>query len=361
MIGSLGRRWRKNLAVIITYGLVISLLAAVIFLTQSLTREGIAALQGAPEILVHRLSAGRHGLTPVGDAAALARIAGVQAAVPRLWAYTIDTGGEMLLLRVPEHLRLKDDEATVGAELFRRRALSLGASLRLHTQSGEPLALTISGIAETTTALESAALVNLSASAFRTLTGIPEGEAMDLGLSVRNRRELATIAAKISEADPATRPIIREELVRTYTSVFNWRSGVIILILLVPVLAFILFAWDKAAGLSLDERREIGILKAIGWETADVILLKFYEAAAVSLAAFVLGAGLALLVLALPHVAVVPVLLGWSTLYPAFRPGLAVGAYQVATLFFLVVFPYLVATVIPAWRAATTDPDLVMK
>jgi hypothetical protein len=59
--------------------------------------------------------------------------------------------------------------------------------------------------------------------------------------------------------------------------------------------------------------------------------------------------------------AVLPALLGWSTLYPPFRPGLAVGAYQVATLFFLVVFPYLVATVVPAWRAATTDPDLVMR
>jgi len=39
----------------------------------------------------------------------------------------------------------------------------------------------------------------------------------------------------------------------------------------------------------------------------------------------------------------------------------AVGAYQVATLLFLVVFPYLVATVIPAWRAATIDPDRVMR
>jgi ABC-type lipoprotein release transport system permease subunit len=55
------------------------------------------------------------------------------------------------------------------------------------------------------------------------------------------------------------------------------------------------------------------------------------------------------------------VLLGWSTLYPAFRPAPALGAYQVATLFFLTVFPYLVATVVPAWRAGTTDPDLVMR
>ncbi len=143
---------------------------------------------------------------------------------------------------------------------------------------------------------------------------------------------------------------------------FNWRSGVIIAALLVPVLAFILFAWDKAAGLSPDERREIGILKAIGWETSDVILLKFYEAVAVSLAGFRAGGRPGRGELGGPEAtAVLPALLGWSTLYPFFRPTAAVGAYQMATLFFLAVFPYLVATVIPAWRAATTDPDLVMR
>jgi hypothetical protein len=363
VVGSLCRRWRKNVAVVSVYGLVIFTLASVVFLTQSLTQESLATLRAAPEIMVQRLSTGRHGLTPMGDVATLARIAGVQAAVPRLWAYHTDPAiGEMLLLRVPEGNGPREHEATAGAAVLRRRAIPVGGVLRLQSHAGEPFNLTVAGVAETLTPLESAALVNVSEAAFRTLTGTPAGQATDLVLRVRNRRELSTIATKISESQPAARPIIRDELVRSYTSVFNWRSGVIIAALLVPVLAFILFAWDKAAGLSPDERREIGILKAIGWETADIILLKFYEAVAVSLAAFVLGSGLAVGALALPHpFAVLPALLGWSTLYPPFRPTPALGAYQMATLFFLAVFPYLVATVIPAWRAATTDPDLVMR
>ncbi|HSB67910.1 MAG TPA: FtsX-like permease family protein [Candidatus Methylomirabilis sp.] len=363
LAGSLRRRWRKNVAVVWVYGLVIFILASVVFLTQSLTHESVAALDGAPEIMLQRLQTGRHGLTPVQDAGALLRIAGVRAAYPRLWAYHGDGAtGETLLLRVPDGTRLRQDEARAGAELLRRRGIPVGGSLSLRGHAGEPLVLTISGVAQTSTPLESAALVNVSEAAFRALTGMPEGQATDLVLRVRNRRELATIATKIGEGDSAARPIIRDELVRTYTSVLNWRSGVIIAALLVPVLAFILFAWDKAAGLSPDERREIGILKAIGWETSDVILLKCYEALAVSLAAFLLGGALALTSLARPHpLAVLPALLGWSTLYPPFRPGVGVGPYQVATLFFLVVFPYLVATVIPAWRAATTDPDLVMR
>jgi hypothetical protein len=361
--GSLTRRWRKNVAVVGVYGLVVFALSSVVFLTQSLTQEAVATLRAGPEITVQRLSAGRHGLTPIGETAGLTRIAGVHGAFPRLWAYYTDPGsGETLLVRVPEGNPPGGTEATAGAEFLRRRAIPVGGSIRMSGHAGEPLELTVSGVAETTTPLESAALLNVSEAVFRKLTGMPDGQATDLGLRVRNRRELPTIAEKISRILPDARPIIRDELVRTYTSVFNWRSGVIIVALLVPVLAFIIFAWDKAAGLSPDERREIGILKAVGWETADVILLKVYEAVSVSLVAFVLGAALAVATLAFPRpLAMLPALLGWSTLYPSFRPAVALGAYQVTTLFFLAVFPYLVATVIPAWRAATTDPDLVMR
>jgi ABC-type lipoprotein release transport system permease subunit len=362
-LDSLRRRWQKNLAVTAMYGLVIFLLASVVFVTQSLTRESVATLSSSPEIMVQSLSAGRHGLTPTTEIARLAGITGVQAARARLWAYYSDAAtGETLLLQVPDGERLRSNEVLAGEALLRHWGLHAGTEVYLQSHAGVPLVLRIAGVAETATPLASAALLQVSEATFRALTGMPAGYAMDLVLRVRNPRELGVVAAKIAEAHPGARPIIRDELVRTYASVFQWRSGVIIAVLLVPVLAFILFAWEKAAGLSPDERRELGILKAIGWETSDVLLLKGYEAMGVSLAAFVLGAGMAVVSLAVPApLAALSALLGWSTRYPPFRPAAAVGAYQVATLFCLAVFPYLAATIIPAWRAATTDPDLVMR
>jgi ABC-type lipoprotein release transport system permease subunit len=56
-----------------------------------------------------------------------------------------------------------------------------------------------------------------------------------------------------------------------------------------------------------------------------------------------------------------PVLKGWSTLAPAFRLVPFIDPYLVAILFFLTVVPYTVATIIPSWRAATIDPDAVMR
>jgi ABC-type lipoprotein release transport system permease subunit len=197
---------------------------------------------------------------------------------------------------------------------------------------------------------------------FRRLLGVSKGHFTDLSVRVKNLRELPTIARKIKKILPDTRPIARDEILRTYDSIFNWRGGIMIVILSGAVMAFIIFAWDKASGLSAEEKRETGILKAIGWETSDVILMKFWEGMTVSLSSFLSG-----IILAYVHVFFTsgvlfePVLKGWSVLYPAFKLTPFIDAYQVATLFFLTVVPYTAATIIPSWRAATIDPDAVMR
>jgi ABC-type lipoprotein release transport system permease subunit len=127
-------------------------------------------------------------------------------------------------------------------------------------------------------------------------------------------------------------------------------------------LAFVIFAFEKASGLSAEERREIGTLKAIGWETSDVIVMKFWEAIAVSLTAFLLGT-----ILAYVHIFVMSaplfeqVLKGWSVLYPRFRLTPFISPYELATLFFLSVVPYIAATIIPSWKASIVDPDSIMR
>jgi ABC-type lipoprotein release transport system permease subunit len=48
-------------------------------------------------------------------------------------------------------------------------------------------------------------------------------------------------------------------------------------------------------------------------------------------------------------------------LYPDFRLTPEVDLQQVLVLLAVTVLPYLVATLIPIWRAATADPDAVMR
>jgi ABC-type lipoprotein release transport system permease subunit len=90
--------------------------------------------------------------------------------------------------------------------------------------------------------------------------------------------------------------------------------------------------------------------------------MKLWEGALLSVTAFLAG-----YVLAWLHVfywgapLFAPVLKGWSVLYPRFALAPEVDPAQLATLFFLAVLPYVAATVVPVWRAATLDPDEVIR
>ena len=190
----------------------------------------------------------------------------------------------------------------------------------------------------------------------------PGGYATDLSVNIRNERESQTITLKIVQSLPDTRLILKQEIIRTYISLFDWRSGYVLVLLWGAILAFFIFAWDKAAGLSAEEKAEIGILKGVGWDTSDVLIMKFWEGAVISLSAFFLG-----VITAYIHVHFASATLfehalkGWSILYPKFSLRPSVNAYQLAILFFLTVVPYTLLTIVPTWKVAITEPDLVMR
>jgi len=348
---------------VIVYTLVVFLLASVMFFTHSIRQEASLVLKDAPEIVVQKLVAGRQDLIPLDYINKIKDIRGVSSINGRLWGYYYDGAiGANYTLMVPTDVQMSPGTIEIGNGIAKIRRASQGDLLTLRAYNGEAMLYQVKQIFSAQSALVSSDLILMGEKDFRDLFQIPNGQVTDLTLKVRNSREMGMIAQKITEILPGTRPIIRNEILRTYDSVFDWRGGILIVILFVAVLCFIIFAWDKASGLSAEERKEIGILKAIGWETSDVILMKFWEGVVISLSSFLLG-----IVLAYVHVFFTssilfePVLKGWSVLYPDFRLVPFIDAYQISTLFFLTVMPYTVATIIPSWRAATVDPDSVMR
>lgn len=369
-LSSMQRRKGKNIALVTVYTFVLFLLASVLFSAGALKKEAAQLLQDAPEITVQRLIAGRQDMIPVDYIDPIKAIRGVQSVEPRLWGYYFDAlSGANYTLMVNTALNDRSGEIIIGSGVSRRgladainRNLQENDIIPFKTSAGSVLTLKVKGLLPSTSELISADLVLLSETDFRTLFAIADNQATDLILKVRNTTELPTIAGKIMQLYPDTRPILRDEILRTYEAVFDWRGGVIIMVLSGVLFAFVILAWDKATGLSAEEKREIGILKAVGWETSDILLMKFWEGAAVSLTSFFLGIALAYLhIFVGSAILFEPVLKGWSVLYPHFRLTPYINVYQIATLFFLTVLPYTVVTIIPSWRSATIDPDSVMR
>ncbi|UPU35543.1 FtsX-like permease family protein [Geomonas paludis] len=362
-LATLLRRKGKNGGLLLVYTLIIFVLASVLFFTEAIRREAMLVLQESPEIIVQRTQAGRYQTVPTSWCAGIGSINGVGSAQPRLWGYHYDrTRLANYTFMVPAQDPPGAGHVDLGGAVARMLGAATGDTVAFQGHDGAPRAFTVRKVLEQESQLLTADLVLISEQDYRLFSGVPADQATDLVLQVRNPREYATIVEKITRMHHDARPILRSEILRTYDAVFSWRSGLMLVIFSAATLAFLIFAWDKATGLSAEERAEIGILKAVGWDTSDILLLKFWEGTAISLTAFLAGTILAYLhVFHTSASLFAPVLKGWSTLYPSFRLPPLLDFQQVVTLFILTVVPYTITTIVPSWRAATIDPDAVMR
>lgn len=363
ILSSLMRRKGKNISLFALYTFIIFVLASVIFFTHAIKQEASIILRDAPEMVVQKLTAGRHDLVPADYVEKLRKIRGVRSARERLWGYFFDSStGANYTLMTPHDNEPRPGTIVIGNGISRTRNAYEGDIISLKNYRGEKASFEIAGVFSSESELVTCDLILISGKDFRDFFGMPEGFFTDITVTAPNPRELVTIATKVTQTLPDTRPILRNEILRTYDSIFDWRGGVLVVVMSFAILAFVIFAWDKASGLSAEERKEIGILKGIGWETSDVILMKFWEGAVISFSAYLSGVILAYIhVFFASSVVFEHVLKGWSVLYPQFGLTPFISPEQLAVLFFLTVAPYTLATIIPTWRAATIDPDSAMR
>ena len=367
-LGAMLRRKGRNLMMLAVYTLIIFMLASVMFLGAALRHEAKTALKGAPEITVQNLVMGRHALSPPEWVEKLSRIRGARNVHGRLWGYFYDqaVGANYTLMVPPPHARdlaVKKGEAIIGAAIAPLRDVGLTGYLILLSPAGKLFRLKVRRTLPAESALLSADLVLVSEEDFRTFFNLkPQDGFTDIALSVRNPREISTIVGKINRILPGARVVTREDILRTYENVFSWREGIILAMLAAALVAFAIFSFDKASGLSAEERREIGVLKAVGWETSDIIAMKLWEGGLVSALAFILGVAAAYAHIFLFDAGLLaPVMKGWAVLYPHFSLTPVVDRLQLITLAFITVIPFTVATLVPVWKAAITDPDIVMR
>jgi ABC-type lipoprotein release transport system permease subunit len=374
-LSSLGRRKGKNLAIIAVYAFTISVLASILLLSHALRVEASAILADAPDVVVQRVSAGRHDLISTDVIDPVRQIPGVGEVRPRYWGYYFDgiTGANYTVLGIDDRrtvelemvhgaLPAAPGECAVGVGVAEVREVGIGDELVLVDSRGVGVIFEVVGAFRAESNLLTNDLVVMSNADVIEFFGLPEGRATDLSVEVFNPNEVQTVATKIKVLYPDTRPITRSEIIRTYDAVFHWRSGMVLTVFFSALIAFCILAWDKATGISAEEKREIGILKAIGWSTSDVLELKFWEGAAISVTSFLLG-----LIAAFVHVFLLDapllaaVVKGWSVLFPKFRVTPSLNLYQIFVMGFLTVVPYIASTVIPSWTAAITDPEEVMR
>lgn len=366
-VAAMARRRGRHLGLLAVYTVLVFALASVMLLAGALRHEAARLLDAAPDVVAQGLQGGRHAPSRAADLEALRTLRGVQRVEGRLWGYLYDTAtGANFTLQVPSAdwtaPPLQRGQAVVGEGVARVRRVGAGQRLFLVSPAGPVLNLQLQSVLPVASAAVTSDLVLLCEADFRAFFQLPADEFTDIALRVRNPQEVDKVAEKTGLALRRHRIVTRADMQRTYESLFRWREGILLAMLSAAVLAFAILAFDKASGLSAEERREIGILKAIGWDTRDVLRMKLWEATLIAGTAFVLGfVGAYVHVFAFSAPLLEAVLRGWSVLYPRQELAPVLDGLDIGTLAALTVLPYLAAVTVPVWRAAAADPDEVMR
>jgi len=372
---AVGRRKARSFALGGGLAFAVALVVAVLFLTESLRAESERARAAQPDIVVQKLVGGRPTLIQSSESAKLADIPSVKSATPRVWGYVFLPAlqGNVTIVGTPKgapaisssngvleagrDVKPGEHEMIAGIELARFLGMRPGDELGLPSSDPRAHAMKLVGTFRSALDLWTADVVLCDEDDARALLGIPDGEAVDVSVALSNPAEARVVARTILERIPAARVIERDLLERVYHLAYGRRAGLVLGAAIPAILALLVLAWDRASGLGADERREIAILKAVGWSTADVLWAKLSESILVGAAATALGLLLGYAwVYWLGAPGLRPALVGWSVLYPRSSLTPVVDVAELLGVTTAILGPFVLLSIVPAWRAATADP-----
>ncbi|HIO90913.1 MAG TPA: ABC transporter permease [Campylobacterales bacterium] len=375
-INAILRQKSKSIFITVVFIMLTFLLTTVFFITTSLKYELHSTVDSLPEITIQNIKAGRHNNIDTAIVDELLLIEGVTDVVARVWGYYyFENGGvNFTLIGIDEFenqykdsfkkISFKSDSSMiVGAGVYKVLEKSFYKNyFNFIKPDGSFKKITISGVFNSELELESNDMIVMSKENIREIFDIPENRATDIVIKVANPVEINTITSKIRLKYPFARVITKEDLKVSYQNIFDYKSGIFLAMFIISIFTFFMIIYDKSSGLSSEEKREIGILKAVGWKIDDILKEKFYEASIISIFSYIAGVILAFgFVFLLQAPLLRDIFVGYSQLKTTFTLPFVFDFQTLFLVFFLSVPIYLAATIIPSWRVATMEVDEVIR
>ena len=379
-INSLLRDKFKSFFLFIIMSFLIFLLSAIFFISNSIKYELNSTVDSLPQIIVQNVKGGRTYDIDVNIVDKILNIEGVSDAVARVWGYYNFTklGVNFTLVGVDEFENSYTDYLAKVEKNFdfeSKPSMIVGEGVyKILRQNyykdyfnfiradGSVKKVYIAGSFKADTELESNDIIVLCNDTIRDIFSMPKNKATDVVVKVANPKETPTVVAKIRDIFPSAKIITNDDIKLSYENIFDYKSGIFLVLFIVSIFTFFIIVYEKVSGLSSEQKREVGILKALGWRVGDVLREKFYESFIISFSSYIIGVNLALLYV---YIFQAPLLrnifIGYSDLKPSFVLPYIFDIQTLFLLFFLSVPIYIAATIIPSWRVAILDADEVIR
>lgn len=383
-LNSLQRHFVKKLSIIFIFSFLVFLLVSVFTISSSIKKELELTSKALPELIVQRMIGGRQTLIPVERAYKIATIPGVSNVHERIWGYYYfpNENVNFTLIGLDFNLDAYKDKYNDIIKLYQDKTDSAKTAYMIvgkgvytlleknfyknyyifNKADGSKLETKILGTFTDESSLETNDIIIMPVEFVRNIFDLPENLANDIVVKIPNPEEVEIIKRKLQNIYPDCRIVSRTDIEASYQNIFDYKSGIFLAMIISSFFSFFILIYDKASGLSAEDRKEIGILKAVGWQTENILTIKFIEGLFISLMSFFLGTGLALFyVFNLQAPLLRDLFTGVSKLKPAFAL-LTFIDFNILFLVFILTVPiYIMATIIPSWRASIIEADEVMR
>ncbi|MCT7556276.1 ABC transporter permease [Aliarcobacter butzleri] len=186
--------------------------------------------------------------------------------------------------------------------------------------------------------------------------------ATDIVLDVLNPLERQNVKEQILLKESNIRILQKDELKKEYENMFNYKGGIFLILFIVVIFTFILVLYQRYSMISSNDKREIGILKAVGWSIKDIIKLKIIENFIVAFMAFIIGVIFAYIFVFILQAPILKnIFIGFSNIKNDFILNQNIKISNLITLFLFFMVPFLSAVLIPVWKIAVIDATKSMK
>lgn len=373
----------KHIAVFIIATIIVCLFSSVMFLSGALQKDIAVTLDDQADFIVQKIRGGKAVDVPAEWALDFSGIEGVRAAIPRVYGqyfyepngiYFTVVGVDLFDVQISGSLEKLVSGLDIRKFLAGRNMI-IGNGVQkflakyryndafvFKTPDQNNLEVTIFDAFPQDSDLVSNDLVVMEIDLARQVLGLNPDMATDIVLYVPNELEGDSVMVKVIQKHFDIRVIQKKEIATAYKNLFNYKGGVFLLLFMIVLVTFVLILYQRYSMITGSDRREIGILRAVGWSIKDVITLKVAESLVVALAAFFLGVVLAYILVFFLHAPLLgAVFFGFANIPVDFALGRTIDLRMISLLFLFFMVPFTSAVLVPVWRIAIIDPVEAMK
>lgn len=339
---------------------IVFILSATLFISDSLQHDLIQSIKSQPNIVVENTRAGRAYQMHEGyvyDVSTITGVSGVEGVVDgyyyfaqkRLWFHVIGDPAlakdEMIIGRGVQHAM---------KELYYQDEFHFLTEERM-------IKVKINKIAPQESSIISNDAIYLNPNTARAVLGMEMDEYSKLYVSVPNPNEVSNVALKIVELYPSAKATTQADAIASVHHLYYYKGGVFMILYVIAMVCFFILLKNQVGLVYGAKKKEIAILRSLGFCIKDIIALKFIQNSVVSMSAYLLGVAVAYIYVFMLNAPYLRTIFLGSELENSITLTPVVDLNLLFLLFVFSVIPFLAFVILPAWKIAISDMSEAVK